>query len=150
MATVSEIFDNPARREALIEDAARFLDAEVAARGGVSGLAVKAAFGMVKALKPGIIRDVLASLLPDFARSLEPIIQQRPQGEPLARYFESRRDDVVRALLSVTDERARRTDNRTLVGAYNKLRPTAEKQVGMSVPGLGRMLEKHLDTTAAA
>lgn len=150
MPNLSDVLQQPDRRAEVLRDAARLLDEEVAARGGVTGLGVKAAFAMVKAVKPGIIPEVLESLMPDFAKALDPILEAKPASGPgTAAYLQSRTNDVVQALLGVTDERARRSTHPTLTKAYQRLRPMAEKQVAQSVPGLSRLVEKHLPAPAA-
>lgn len=148
---LSAVLADPTRRRTVMRDAEQMLDDEVASRGGLSGMGIKAAFAMVKAVKPGIIGEVLESLLPDFAKGLDPILAQKPEQTPagVGAYLESRTDDVVKALLAVTDERARRTTHKTLLSAYNKLRPIAEKQVAQSVPRLSKLVEKHVVAAGA-
>jgi len=51
--------------------------------------------------------------------------------------------DVAEALLSITDERAKRATNNTAKAAYEKLRPTGKKHVEEAVPRLARMIEQH-------
>jgi hypothetical protein len=143
--SLSAVLANPESRRALVRDAEVMLDEEVSSRGGLTGMGIKAAFAMVKAVKPGIIPEVLEGLLPEFATALDPLLAQRPQGGPgVAAFLESRSGDVVNALLAVTDKRAQRTTNKTLTGGYNKLRPMAEKQVAQSVPRVSRLVETHL------
>jgi hypothetical protein len=149
MPTLSDVLQHPERRTAVLRDSARLLDDEVAARGGVSGLGVKAAFGMVKAVKPGIIAEVLESLLPDFAKALEPLLAARPPEQRVGAWLELKTPEVVQALLSVTDERAKRSTHATLTKAYTRLRPMAEKQVAQSVPGLARLVDRHVEALAS-
>ena len=145
MATLTEVLADDARRRAVLEDSARLLDSEVASRSGLTGMGVKAGFAAVKAVKPGIIREVLDSLVPDFCRALDPLLANRPPDGPgVAAYLESRPSEVARALLAVTDARAEKSTHKVLVGTYRKLRPLAEKQVEQSLPGLARMVERHL------
>jgi hypothetical protein len=143
---LSAVLSNPDSRRALIRDAGTMLDDEVASRGGITGLGIKAAFTMVKAIRPGIIEEVLEGLMPEFAKALDPVLAQRPQGSGpgVAAFLEARTNDVVQALLGVTDARARKTTHKSLLAGYQKLRPIAEKQVAQSVPRLARLVEKHL------
>jgi hypothetical protein len=142
--TLTEVLSDPGRLKAAVQDATVMLDEEVADKGGLTGLGIKAAFGVVKAVKPGIIPEVFEHLLPEFAKNLDPILAQRPAGTAVTTQFAQRTNDVVQALLAVTDGRAKKATNQTLVSAYNKLRPTAEKHVSAAVPRLARLIEKHL------
>lgn len=148
--TLSEVIEKPERMAAVVKDATALLDLEVADKTGLTGLAVKGAFGVVKAVKPGIIPEVIEGLLPDFARVLDPIIAERPEGVSLAGYLRENESQVVRALLSITDDRAETSTHKTLVGAYRKLRPQAEKHVAQAVPRVADLVERHVGATAEA
>jgi hypothetical protein len=123
------------------------IEAEVASKSGIAGLAVKAAYKVVKALKPGIIAELVGHFLPEFAEALEPIHAESVEeasrtGEPLSRVLaqrlEGNRTRAAEALLSVTDRRARSAKNRTLKRAYEKLRGSALSHVEAAVPGVAR------------
>jgi hypothetical protein len=149
MALMADVVKDPARLKAAVADAAVMLDQEVADKGGITGLGIKAAFGVVKAVKPGIIPEVLEHLLPMWAEKLDPLLAQKPAGTSVSAFLLQRQSDVVNALLSVTDDRAKKATNQTLVSAYNKLRPTGEKHVSAGVPRLSKLVEKHLAAAEA-
>lgn len=146
MGLFSEVIADAGRRRAVVHDATVVLDEEVASKSGLSGLAIKAAFAMVKAVKPGIIPETCEGLMPDFAKALDPLLAQCPAEQKVAAYLMSREQDVVQALLGVTDARAQRTTHQTLLKAYQRLRPSAEKQVAAGLPRLSRLVEKHVAT----
>jgi hypothetical protein len=150
MPTLSDLAKQPQKHDVIVADMVTVVEEEVSSKTGVTGLGIKAAFAMVKALKPGILREMCQSLLPDFAVALDPLVDARPAGGPVAPYMEKHQDRIVAALLSVTDARAKKADNATLLKAYNKLRPMAEKQVAASVPRLSRMLARHVPVAVAA
>jgi hypothetical protein len=143
MGTLADIISDALRRRMVVKDAAVLLDDEVASKTGVAGLAIKAAFAMVKAVKPGIIPETIDGLLPEFAAAIDPILAQREPKVGIVPFVLSREKDVVNALLGVTDKRAQRTSHKTLLSAYQKLRPTAEKQVAAGLPRLSRLIDKH-------
>jgi hypothetical protein len=146
MPTLAEKLLAPAVRPKVVADAARVVDAEVQDKGGLSGLAIKAAYGVVKAVKPGIIPEVLDSLLDNFVARLESFYTewlQKP-GAGFSDFISARSDAVSDALLSITDERAKVSKNSTLKKAYEKLRPSGKKQVEAALPRLGKMVEPYL------
>jgi hypothetical protein len=145
MATLSEIIQKPDQRQAIVADANVVLDQEVADKSGLAGLAVKGAFALVKGLQPGIIPHLIDGLLPDFCQAVDPILAQRPVGAEVAGYLTGRTNDVVQGLLAVTDGRARKTPHQTLLKAYQKLRPTAEKHVAAAIPRVAAMVAKHVN-----
>ena len=145
MAKLNEMIADPAKRKAVIEDCTRLVDDEVANKGGLSGLAIKGGYAMVKAIKPGIIREVVDKLIDEFCEKLEPYWAdfQTKGGGTFERSLETKRTEVANALLGVTDKRATKADNRTIKKAYEKLRPTGVKNVEAAVPGIARIIEKH-------
>jgi hypothetical protein len=136
---------DPKRRE-VVDDACRVLDDEVADKGGLSGLAIKGAYGIVKGIKPGFIREVVDALLDDFLKSLDPLYQEavakgsRP-GAHLS--LQANTGRVADALLAVTDAKAARSQRAVVKSTYEKLRPTAKKQVEAAAPRLGALLDRH-------
>jgi hypothetical protein len=122
---------------------------EVDSKGGLTGLAIKGAYAVVKAVKPGFIAEALDGMLDDFAAKLEPFwVDAQAKNEPVGALMNGRAGEVADALLSISDSRAARAKNATAKKAYEKLRPTGKKHVEAAVPRLGRMIAKH--TSAAA
>ena len=72
MATLTDILLVPGNRPRVISDCVTLIQEEVDSKGGLSGLAVKAAFAVVKAVKPGFINEAVDHMLDDFVKRLEP------------------------------------------------------------------------------
>jgi hypothetical protein len=141
---LTDVLLQPGKRPQIVAECEQLLEEEVSAKSGLTGLAVKGAFAMVKAVKPGVIRESVDALLPDFVTRLEPFYQaQQTSGRPLPEYFTARSGEVADALLGTTDERAARSKNATLKKAYEKLRPQGKKHVEEAVPRLARLLDRH-------
>lgn len=143
--TLSEKLLDPTVRPQVVQDCVQLVDREVASKSGLTGMAIKAAYAVVKAVKGGIIPEVVEGLLPDFAARLEPFYAawQVAPAVPLPSYLEPRADAVAEALLAITDERAQKTKNATLRKTYEKLRPMGKKNVEQAMPRLGSLLAKH-------
>lgn len=144
MADLKSILTEPSRRQAVVRDAEQLLDSEVAAKSGLSGLAIKGAFKLVKGIRPGLIPDVVDGLLDDFAARLDPFYQAHlTKGGDIASNFAARRGEIADALLGITDDRARHTRHQNLRKAYEGLRPKGKENVEAAVPGVARLIEKH-------
>lgn len=142
-----DVLTSPPQHDQVVKDCVRVVDEEVDGKGGLSGLAVKAAYATVKAVKPGIIASAVEALLPEFARKLEPFYdewQTKAPAETLERFLATRSGVVAEALLAVTDERAQRSQNPVVRKAYEKLRPSGRRHVEEAIPRVGRVLERHL------
>ena len=144
MPALKEILTAPEKRKEVIADCAKVIDEEVASKGGFSGLAVKAAFATVKALKPGMIPHAIDDLLDDFAEKIDPFYQKAKEAkQPTDAYISGHADEIAEALLSITDGRAAHTKHGTIKKAYEKLRPTGKKHTMEAMPRVGRLIQKY-------
>ena len=144
MSNLTEALTGDSKKSAVVDDCMALIDAEVADKGGLSGLAVKAGYKAVQGIKPGFVRQVVTDLLPDFAKALEPIYQEaKDSGRGVKDHFTSHSVQVADALLTITDDKAKRSKSGMVKGTYEKLRGSAKKNVEQAVPRLGKMIEKH-------
>jgi hypothetical protein len=148
MSTLKEQLGTGEKRQQVIEDAIKVLDAEVADKGGLTGLAVKGGYKVVQGVRPGFVRDVVTGLLDEFLEAMDPLYQEAKQkGRPAGAHLLDNKGRVAESLLAVTDRKAQRADG-MLKKAYDKLRPLAKGQVEAAVPRLSQLLEKHAEKTA--
>jgi cytochrome P450 len=147
MSTLREILGQPAIRKQVVADSERVIEEEVASK-GLMGMPIKAAYAVVKAIKPGFIPEVIDGLLDDFADRVDPFYQAAiAKNEPVTAHMNARAGEVAEALLGITDQRAQRAKNQVVKAAYEKLRPMAKKHTEAAVPRVSRLVAKH---TAAA
>jgi hypothetical protein len=150
MPNLNEILLVPGNRPKVIADCAKLIEEEVDSKGGLTGLAVKAAFAVVRAIKPGFINESVDHMLDDFVKRLEPFwADAQAKNEPIGAVLNARAPQVADALLTISDERATRTTNNTLKKAYEKLRPTGKKHVEAAVPRVGRLIAKYTSAAPA-
>jgi hypothetical protein len=144
MPNLPEALISESKRQAVEEDTVALIDAEVADKGGLTGLVIKAGYKTVQGIKPGFVRQVVSDLLPEFARALDPLYQEaKSAGKGVRDYFTGNAPRVADALLSITDDKAKRAKSGMVKGTYEKLRSTAKKNVEAAVPRLGAIIEKH-------
>ena len=149
MPTLSDILLVPGNRPKVITDCTTLIQEEVDSKGGLSGLAIKAAFAVVKAVKPGFISEAVDHMLDDFVKRLEPFwAEAQSKNEPVGALMNARTGQVADALLAISDERAGRAKNQTLKKAYEKLRPAGKKHVEAAVPRVGRLIAKYASAAA--
>jgi len=143
MSSLNEILTQPGVRPQVIRDAETVIEEEVSSK-GLAGLPIKAAYKVVKAVKPGFVPEVIDNLLGDFSTALDPLFQKAVEsGEPIDRYLTQSAGDAAEALLTITDGRANNAKNPTIKTAYQKLRPTAKKHVEAAIPRVGRLIAKY-------
>ncbi|MDH5671766.1 MAG: hypothetical protein OEZ06_06425 [Myxococcales bacterium] len=145
MSSLRELLGGGDTRRRLIDDSLVVLDAEVATKGGISGMAIKGAYKLVKGISPGFLRQVVDHLMDDFLDGLDPIYQEaQTQGLAPGAHLTKNSSRVADALLSITDRRAKNAQNKVIQKTYDKLRSQAKKHVEAAVPRLGELFERHV------
>ena len=61
----------------------------------------------------------------------------------MSSHFNANASRVADALLTITDEKAKKSSSGAVKSAYERLRGTAKKNVEAAVPRLGKLVEKH-------
>lgn len=144
MGSLVEVIKEPTRRRQVVDDAATLIDSEVHDKGGLSGMAIKAAYASVKALKPGMIQMSMDALLDDFSARVDPFWQKCvAEGAQPRTYFGARKAEIANALLGITDDRAKKSQHKVLKSAYERLRPQAVDHIGAAMPRLADLVQKH-------
>ncbi len=144
MASLKELLGSGEKRTAVIDDACKVLDLEVADKSGVSGLAIKGGYKLVRGIKPGFVREVVDHLLDDFLDALDPIYQEAVEKkQPAGAHLKEDPARVADALLGITDARAEHAKSGAIKKTYRKLRPMAHKHVEAAAPRLAEMLDRH-------
>jgi hypothetical protein len=139
-----DLLTSPEKKAAVVDDCLRLIDDEVADKSGLSGMAIKAGFAAVKGIRPGFIRQVVEDLVPEFAKALDPIYAEaKAAGKPIASHFVENGARAADLLLAITDGKAQRSKHGLVKGTYERLRPTAKKNVEAAMPRLGRLIEKY-------
>jgi hypothetical protein len=124
-------------------DCTQLIDEQVSAKGGISGLALKAAYGVVKGLSADYIPGALQRLLPETISSLEPLWEEGVQvGDPVSHLIQNS-DRTADAILSATDARIERASNKLICSSYKKLRSSVKGDIVAAVPGFAQIIGKH-------
>jgi hypothetical protein len=144
MASLLETVGDPSKRQQVVEDALKVVEAEVSDKGGLGGMAIKAAYSMAKGIAPGIIPKVLNNMLDDLLSALQPYYDEsKAKKADFKSHVATKSSDVANALLAVTDSRAAKSSGGALKKGYEKLRPTAQKHVEQALPRLADLVSKH-------
>ena len=136
MGSLVEVLKDDGKRRQIIDAGVKVIEQEVADKGGLSGMAIKTAFRVVQGLKPGFVPMALNHLMDDFAKKIDPFwLDCQANGAEPRGYFQRRGTEIAQALLSITDERARRGEGPAR-SAYERLRPEGVKHVTVAMPRL--------------
>lgn len=146
MGVLSDLIGDATKRRAIVADGVNVIEAEVDDKGGLRGAAVKVAFKAVQSVKPGFIAAALDHLLPPFAEKIDPFYDAWKAGGKgsLRDYFIANGPQIAEALLSITDARAAKADNKVVRGAYERLRPQGVEHTVAAMPRLADLISRHI------
>lgn len=143
MALSDKVNDTTVRSK-IVADCTKLMDEQVAAKGGLSGLALKAAYGAVKGIGPSYIPGAIERLLPDAFAALDPMWSEGIQaGDPIS-HLSQNRERTAEALLGVTDARIQHSNNGVIRSSYSKLRKSVKTDIESAVPGLAQIIGTHI------
>ncbi|MBD2346601.1 DUF6918 family protein [Anabaena subtropica] len=140
---LSEGLLNPTKKALVVDDCCNMIEAQLASKSGISGIALKTAFAALKGVKPGYIPHVVEQLLPQCFEALDPIWGEGVQkGDPVGHLVESR-SRTADALLSITDARVKDSKRQIVRGTYDKFRGSAKQHVEEAVPDFAKLIDKY-------
>jgi len=127
----------------IVQDCCEMIDAQVASKSGMSGMAIKTAFAALKGIKPNYIHGVVDSLLVPCFTSLDPLWEEGlQQGEPVE-YLKVNKSQTADALLGVTDTKVKNSKLQVVRGVHGKLRGSAKKHVEEAIPDFAQIIGKY-------
>jgi len=152
MASLVERIGVEPVREKVVDEAVTLIDLQVKSKGGVGGMAVRASYATIKAIRKRFVHDTVDALLDDWFGKLQPHYDKWSAGGSgtFSEFLTSRSDDVADDLLTVTDARAEKTSHTTAKKMYQKMRPAAKRNVVEAIPELARLIERYLAEATAA
>lgn len=141
-------------RNIVIQDTVSLIDQEVQRKSGLTGMAIKGGYAAVKKLKSGrMIEKAVEILLDDFTGALAPLHDQyreQTKDTTFSQFLTNNDKQATDALLTITDTRIKQAENKLIISTYQKLRSQAEKHVVDALPGVGRLIDRHVPHPEAA
>lgn len=140
---LSNGLNDPNKKASVVADCVKLIDDQVATKGGLSGLGLKAAYATVNGVKPNYIARAVEGLLPEVLSVIDPIWSEGTQkGDPVG-YLSQNQSRTADAILSITDAKIEKSNNGIVRGAYNRLRSSAKKDVEEAIPGLAKIIDNY-------
>ena len=142
--TLTNKIEDPAVKTAIANDCTQLIDRQVSAKGGLSGMALKAAYKVVKGIGNIYVPGAFNRLLPETCAAIEPVWAEGvDKGDPVAHLSEEC-DRTADLILGATDARIARVGNGLIAGTYNKLRKSIKPEVVTAVPEVAQILNRHV------
>lgn len=127
----------------IVADCAKLIDEQVAAKNGISGLALKATYGAVKGIGSGYVSGAIERILPEILTALDPMWTEGAQNGDPVEYLIQNRSRTADMVLSVTDAKIERSSNSIVRASYGKLRKSVKTDVEEAVPGLAKIIGQY-------
>jgi len=143
MALSDKISDETTQAK-VAKDCAHLIDKQVAAKGGISGFALKAAYGAVKGIEPSYVSGAIQRLLPEALAALDPMWDEGLQSGDPVQHLTQNRARTADMLLGITDAKIEKSKNGMVRSAYNQLRKSVKSDVEEAVPDLAKILGAHV------
>lgn len=125
-------------------DCAKLMEDQVSKKTGITGLAFKAVYGALKGVSPNYIKEAIERLLPQVSVALDPIWKEGlATGDPF-QYLVENNSTTADVILSVTDAKIEKSQNKIVKIAYNKVRPSVKGEVAEAIPGLTQILGNYI------
>lgn len=140
---LTDILNDSNKTSSLVTDCVKLIDEQVSAKGGLSGLGLKAAYATVKGIKPGYVASAIEALLSPTLIALDPLWSEGVQAGNPVEHLNQNRSRAAEAVLSVTDARIEKSDNGIVRGAYNQFRKSVKSDVEEAIPGLAKIINKY-------
>ncbi len=145
-SSLSGILLSLGQPETLVNDLARTLETHIAAKGGISGAAMKIGFNTLRAAKPDIAATAARKLLPDIAKALDPLYAEfkKTQGLDFGSYLSQQAPRAATVVLDAVDARMATIHNTTAKSLYKRFRGSAGDELQKLLPAFGSVLATHI------
>lgn len=130
-------------KASIAEDCAKLLDEQVASKGGISGLTLKAAYRALKGIGPTYVTRALQRLLPQALDALQPLWDTGVEKGAPVEYLSSNQVEAADALLTMTDEVISNSKNTIVVAAYKQVRKSLKGDIEEAIPGLAEIIGRY-------
>ena len=132
--------------ERLVDELARTLEAHIAGRSGLKGLAMKAGFGALRSAKPDIADRAVRGLMPDIAKALDPLYAEfmQGQGEDFGNYLTQHAARAAELMVAAVDTRLAGNPNAPVKAVYKQFRGSVGDELQKLLPPVGRVLSTHI------
>lgn len=140
---LSEQIQDQQIRLNIAQDCVKLMEAQVEAKTGVTGILFKTLYKGIKSISPNYAQKAIFGLIPSISQALNPLWDEGiEKGNPVT-YLQSNPTLTANTILSVTDERIKKTANKIIKVSYEKIRNSLQDEIEQVVPQLAEILGKY-------
>lgn len=127
----------------MAKDCTHLIDEQVSAKTGLSGMALKATYKVVKGIGNDYVPGAIRRLLPETLTALSPLWTEGTQQGDSVAYLTEHSDRTADVILSTTDARIAKKGGGLVGASYQKLRKSVKRDVVNAVPELAKIIDKY-------
>ena len=140
---LSEQLNDPQIHAKIAEDCTTLMDEQVSDKKGLGGMAIKAAYGVLKGIGPSYITRAILNLLPKAIVAIDPLWAEGiVSGDPVS-HLSQHKAKAADILLGVTDHKIANAQNKVVIATYNKLRKSVQGDVEAAVPEFAKIISRY-------
>ena len=140
---LNDVVLNENNRSNFVGDCVKLIEEKVASTSGLSGLALKASYSVVKSVGPDYCAQVVDQLSPEILIALDRMWTEGVRNGKPVEYLDQRKAEVADELFKITDKRAKYSRRLNIRGTYEKIRTAAKNHVEKAVPDLAKIINKY-------
>ena len=146
MDSLSRILEASPHREALIREMAGLLEAHIAGKSGIKGMAMKTGFSLLRKAKPDLAQRAVKGLLPDIASALDGLHGefQRSQGSDLAGFLRTRADEAVPLASAAIERRIETSGSPAVQKVFRQFKGSVAEELRALLPAMGAAMGRQL------
>ena len=140
---LSEQIEDKQIRLNIAEDCVKLMDNQVEAKTGITGILFKTLYKGLESITPKYAQKAIFNLIPSISQAINPLWDEgKEKGNPVT-YLQNNCTLTANTILSVTDERIRKTKNKIIKVSYEKIRHVLQDEIEQIVPQLAEILGKY-------
>lgn len=141
---LSEQIQDQQIRLNIAEDCVKLMDNQVDAKTGITGAFFKTLYKGIENISPNYAQKAIFGLIPPISQAINPLWDEgKEKGNPVT-YLENNPTLTANTILSVTDERIKKTKNKIIKVSYEKIRNSLQNEIEQVVPQLAEILGKYV------
>lgn len=140
---LSEQIQDKEVRLNIAEDCVKLMDNQVEAKTGITGILFKTLYKGIKSISPNYVQKAIFGLIPPVSQAINPLWDEgKEKGNPVT-YLQNNPTLTTNTILSVTDERIKKAQNKIIKVSYEKVRNFLQDEIEQVVPQLAEILGKY-------
>lgn len=143
MTNLKEALTAPQTKPAVVADLATLIDRQVGTLGGLSGIAIKTAFGAAKRKDPAVVTKAANAYAGELGEVLQPLWDRftASGGSDFGSFLSANKGEAETAIMTAVENGAPASGPERAM--FDRFKPQVTKLLTSALPELGQIIQKH-------